>query len=293
LPADAPSAESASGNARLVHESLQAHGALFFEDLLAATGLLPAQLEDALSELAARGLVTSDGFAALRVLVSPDLRRKLNNGRRGLARRTRKMYQRGRWSRFPAFVPRVEVTERSERWARQLLNRYGVMFRDLLAREDVAPKWGELVRVYRRLESQGKVRGGRFVSGVGGEQYALPDAVDRLRRVRDAQPSGENLILSAADPLNLFGVILPGERIPALASNAVAIRDARLVASFQAGEVRFHASLPLEEQAQLGRKVRISAAARLRRDSALAEEQRYNRWERRVPAAPEEAGSLV
>ncbi len=229
VPADA----FARGDARAVYEALAVHGALFFDDLLSATGLLPAQLEGALSELAALGAVTSDGFATMRMLVTPDLRRKAASVRNGRGRASPKSYQRGgRWSRFPAVPPQVEPRQRAERWAQQLLNRYGVMFRDLFAREDLAPSWGELVSIYRRWEAQGRVRGGRFVTGVGGEQYALSEAVDRLRRLRDehgesrtdfqsVQANGQPLlkqcvILSAADPLNLVGIVTPGPRIPAV-----------------------------------------------------------------------------
>jgi ATP-dependent Lhr-like helicase len=292
----AAAGELARGDAMAVFEVLAGHGALFFDDLLAATGLLPAQLEDALSELAALGAVTSDGFATMRMLVSPELRRRANAGSNGRRKHTaRKAYQRGgRWSRFPAVSPKMKPAERNERWAWQLLNRYGVMFRDLLTREDVAPAWGELVPIYRRFEAQGKIRGGRFVSGVAGEQYALPEAVDRLRRVRDEPPSGQCLILSAADPLNLFGVIVPGERVPALASNALAVIDGRLVASLQAGEVRFHEtlSLPPDQQMQITRDLRTSGLVRSRDDALQVEQHRLKRWERTPAGARKTTRSL-
>jgi ATP-dependent Lhr-like helicase len=323
LPPDRTAADGqARGNARLVYEALAAHGALFFDDLLLATGLLPAQLEDALSELAALGAVTSDGFATMRMLVTPDLRRKAAS--RGGRRKSHKSYQRGgRWSRFPAVPVAVQAfvgvqasacesphklppsARRAEQWAQQLLHRYGVMFRDLLTHEDLAPAWGELVTIYRRWEAQGRVRGGRFVSGVGGEQYALPEAVDRLRRCRDesrtdfqsVQPDGQSIlqrcvILSAADPLNLVGVVTAGPRIPALASAAIALLEGRLVASYQCGEVQFHAPLEPEQQVELGRAIRISAAARMLPLAAEREQRRLQRWQRPAEQARETARGL-
>ncbi|HXT61216.1 MAG TPA: DEAD/DEAH box helicase, partial [Pirellulales bacterium] len=173
-------------SARDVYETLVSEGASFFHDLAAMTGLLPAQLEDALGELAALGLVTADGFATIRSLVSLDSQRKgaaPRMRRRGGAKR--KYARGGRWSKFPPRLPPVDPAERIESWSRQLLRRYGVMFRDLLARETVAPAWRELAAVYRRWEAQGKIRGGRFVSGGAGEQFALPEAVERLREIRE------------------------------------------------------------------------------------------------------------
>jgi ATP-dependent Lhr-like helicase len=298
-PERAPADAFARGDARAVYEALVAHGALFFDDLLAATGLLPAQLEAALSELAALGAVTSDGFATLRMLVTPDLRRKAAADRNGRDRSSRKSYQRGgRWSRFPAVAAKVDPRQRTERWAQQLLHRHGVMFRDLLAREDLAPPWGELVTIYRRWEAQGRVRGGRFVTGVGGEQYALPEAVDRLRRLRDESTTDcqsvlqHCVILSAADPLNLVGIITPGPRIPAVSRAALALVDGRLVASYQSGRVAFHAPLEPAQQAELGRAIRISAAARMLPLAAEREARRLQRWQRPGSPARDEVRNL-
>jgi len=289
LPLERSQAETlARGNALVVYEALAAHGALFFDDLLMATGLLPAQLEDALSELAALGAVTSDGFATMRMLITPSLRRPRGNGRHAQGRAS---YRRGgRWSRFPAVQPKIEPRQRAERWAQQLLARYGVMFRDLLAREDLAPSWGELVGIYRRWEAQGRVRGGRFVSGVGGEQYAQPEAVERLRRLRDDPPRSRTdcqsvlqdaVILSAADPLNVVGIITPGERVPAQARSKIALLDGRLVAVYQSGEVRFIEPLDPIQQVELDRAMRISAAARML--APERETERLKRWQ--LPAA--------
>jgi ATP-dependent Lhr-like helicase len=262
-PERAGGEQFARGPARAVFDVLAAHGALFFDDLLAATGMLPAQLEDALSELAALGAVTSDGFGTIRLLVAPDLRRSAE--RRARRRGTRRPYaRRGRWSRFPAFPVAVSPHERREKWAWQLLQRYGVVFRDLLAREDLAPRWSELVGVFRRLEAQGKVRGGRFVSNVAGEQYALPEAVEQLRAVRDDAASREVVYVSAADPLNLAGIITPQERLPAIASNTLALQDGRLIGTCQSGEVRLWAKLDPVAEVEVARELRFSAASRLR-----------------------------
>ena len=189
-------------DAQAAYEALSNHGALFFDDLLAVTKLLPSQLEDALRELAALGLVTSDGFAAVRGLSSKS--RHAIGRRAGRAKRGKTTYsQGGRWSRFPPFVQQVSAEERAERWAWLLLRRYGVMFRDLLARESVAPAWRDLLPVYRRLEMRGEIRGGRFVGGVAGEQFALPEAVERLRKHRDRPAAETWSVISAVDPLNL------------------------------------------------------------------------------------------
>ncbi len=290
-PLDRPSPEQgARGAARLVYETLTAHGALFFDDLLLATGLLRAQLEDALSELAALGAVSSDSFSAIRRLTAPEARRKpraRRKNRRAAASRA------GRWSRFPAVPLKQDPATRLERWAWQLLRRWGVVFRDLLARETVAPAWRELVPVYRRLEAQGKVRGGRFVSGVSGEQYAAPEAVERLRKARDADETelsngGEVVFLSAADPLNLFGVILGDERVPAIASNALAAIDGRLVAAFQAGQVRFLEDLPQERRAAIAREIQMNTVARRRRQSLDDDAQAAADWPHAQPVLTSE-----
>jgi ATP-dependent Lhr-like helicase len=235
--------ESARWDAQAVFEALSTHGALFFDDLLTATNLLPAQLDDALGELASLGLVTSDGFAAIRHLMV----KHHNAGRR--VRRARRPRGRayaagGRWSKFPPLVRATETEERAERWAWLLLNRYGVMFRDLLTREAAAPPWRGLAAVYRRLEMRGEIRGGRFVAGVAGEQFALPDAVERLRKHRDEQMAGESWqLISAADPLNFVGIITEGPRVPATRNNRVLFRSGRPIVAREAGAVRWVASV--------------------------------------------------
>jgi len=169
----------------------------------------------------------------------------------------------GRWSLFPGHVDVPARDVWLDRWCRQLLTRYGIVFRDLLARETAAPAWSELVRVLRRLELRGEINGGRFVSGVGGEQYALPRAVESLRQIRDQQPSGAWLVISAADPLNLAGILSPGPRLPATHKNALILQDGRVVATLIGGVVEFQSEFDPATQWQMrvamvrGRKAAI------------------------------------
>jgi ATP-dependent Lhr-like helicase len=224
-----------------VYEALTTHGALFFDDLRAASKLLPTQVEEALRELAALGLVTSDGFAAVRATIMKHSRAVRRSATRASNRRHRRAAysQTGRWSKFPPFVHQVSEDERTECWAWLLVARYGVVFRDLLARESLAPSWGELVRVYRRLEMRGEIRGGRFVAGVAGEQYALGEAVERLRRLRDEPPRDEWQIISAADPINLIGIITRDARVPATNFNRVLFVNGRPLAAAESRELRW------------------------------------------------------
>jgi ATP-dependent helicase Lhr and Lhr-like helicase len=228
-------------DAQTTYDALTAHGALFFDDLLSATRLLPAQLEDALRELAALGLVTSDGFAAVRATIVKHGATEWRTASRVRKRRHRRVayVHSGRWSKFPPFVQPPTNEERAERWARLLVNRYGVMFRDLLARESLAPSWRELVSVYRRLEMRGEIRGGRFVAGVAGEQFALAEAVERLRQMHD-EPANESLqVISAADPLNLVGIVTRDARVPATRSNRVLFSNGRPIAASESRSIRW------------------------------------------------------
>jgi ATP-dependent Lhr-like helicase len=127
--------------------------------------------------------------------------------------------------------------EALEQFARTLLRRYGVMFRRLLERESLKVSWFELGRVYRRLEARGEIRGGHFVSGVSGEQFALPEAIGLLRSLRKAKPAGELIMLSAADPLNLIGVLTPGPRITAIGANRLLLRDGVPIAALEGGQI--------------------------------------------------------
>jgi ATP-dependent Lhr-like helicase len=250
--------------ARTVYAALQQQGALFMHDLAPMTGFVPTRLQAALSELAAQGLVTADGFAALRALTPArkweKMRRRSPTGiARGMTYGTG-----GRWTLFPGRVEEIQKEERVQQWALQLLRRYGIVFRDLLARETVAPAWWELVSVYRRMEARGEIRGGRFVAAVGGEQYALPEAVEALRRPRGHENSW--LVISAADPLNLLGIVLTGARIPALRGSRLLFHNGRLVASLQGGELKFWIPFEPQVQEKIARALRLTQLPNLREE---------------------------
>jgi ATP-dependent helicase Lhr and Lhr-like helicase len=200
--------------ARDVLTSLQSKGALFFHELTRMTGRLASEVEDGLWELVAAGLVTADGFENLRALIDPKRRRG-----EGKARTARPRHAAGRWALLERGESRTEV----EFFAKLLLDRWGVIFRDLLARETLAPPWRELLQVYRRMEARGEIRGGRFVSGFVGEQFARPEAVDLLRHLRRSHGTDEEIIVSPADPLNLTGILLPGPRTGTLAQEPLVL----------------------------------------------------------------------
>ena len=271
-----PDGEGLSSPAQHVLEVLNDRGATFTADLLAATQMLPSQMDDVLGELVTRGWITADGFAGLRTLIS----QKSHGGRaashhRSERRRTT-MTALGRWSlRVPMnesvsqseSVSRSDGAEKSaqsngqltlplsearssteisspvrtasiaEDWAWQLIRRWGIIFRDLIMREEGAPSWFELLQVLRRLEARGEIRGGRFIVGVGGEQFALADTIQQLRRLRDEVPQQEILVISAADPLNLVGIITRHDRVPRTASNHVAYLNGVPIATVQGGEM--------------------------------------------------------
>jgi ATP-dependent Lhr-like helicase len=212
-------AQSLSEVARQVLEYLRQRGASFFADIVRATGRLKAEIETGLWELVAGGVVTADGFDNLRSLIDPKRRAGQGSGRT-----TRPRHSSGRWAilHTDSAVERDRVVE-ATCW--MMLKRYGVVFRDLLVRESNLPKWRELQIAFRRLEARGEIRGGRFVDGFLGEQFALPVAVESLRATRKLPPSGELITISAADPLNLVGVIVPGERVPAISGRTVSYRD--------------------------------------------------------------------
>ncbi len=208
-----------SHGAREVLAFLRQRGASFFADIVRGTGKLKAEVETALWELVAAGLVTADGFDNLRSLIDP--RRRAGQGS---GRTSRPRHSAGRWSLlYPIEQP--DRTKMIEATCSMLLARYGVVFRDVLARETIVPKWRELVQAFRRMEARGDIRGGRFVSGFLGEQYALPVAVESLRAARKLPPEGQVVTVSAADPLNLVGIVVPGERVAAISGKTVAYRD--------------------------------------------------------------------
>ena len=243
-----------SPRAQMVAEAIRAHGASFFDEMIGATGLLPSQLEEALAELVALGVVNSDSFAGLRALLVPSGERRPGpNGRR--RRRTVKfgMEDAGRWALARPGRASAEPTrpdpEAVEHVARTLLARYGVVFWRLLEREaDWVPPWRDLLRVYRRLEARGDIRGGRFVAGFSGEQFALPEAIGMLREARRKQATGTLVSLSAADPLNLVGILTPGARLPALTGNRLLYRDGIPIATLAAGEVRMLETLDAADE---------------------------------------------
>ena len=225
-----PPDESAAftGAAADVLAYLQASGASFPPDIARGANRLPSEVEDALWTLVAAGRVTADGFGALRGLVSGLAKRVQRKSRWSGGARARAQSALARaGSRWSLLQTRAAENEEdvTEARAAQLLRRYGVMMRELLAREPMAPPWSALARVYRRAEARGEARGGRFVAGFAGEQFALTEAVDALRAVHRREPQGEIVRLSASDPLNLIGVLTPGQRVPALPANAILYRD--------------------------------------------------------------------
>ena len=210
---------------------LRQRGASFFADVVRGTGKLKAEVETALWELVAAGLLTADGFDNLRALIDP----KRRSGQ-GSGRSARPRHSAGRWSLLYSGEA-VDHARALEAICWMLLRRYGVVFREMLTRESILPKWREVLIALRRLEDRGEVRGGRFVSGFLGEQFALPLAVESLRAMRNMTLSGETVTLSAADPLNLAGILVPGERVPANSGKFVAFRDGAAVSLAERGAV--------------------------------------------------------
>ncbi|MGE0120494.1 MAG: DEAD/DEAH box helicase [Dongiaceae bacterium] len=250
LSAGAEAAQPGS-RAAAVADYIRAHGASFFDELVEGTGLLRNQVEEALAELVALGLVTSDSFGGLRALLVPSDRRKpIAIGRRRRRTVAFGMEDAGRWAlarRAPAGA--AAPAEAVEHAARKLLHRYGVVFWRLLEREaGWLPPWRELLRVYRRLEARGDIRGGRFVAGFSGEQFALPDAIGALREARRKPETGALVSISGADPLNLAGILTPGPRLAALTGNRLLYRDGIPVALLAGGEVEFLETLDARSQ---------------------------------------------
>jgi len=222
IPRRETGAEETAGlgsDAATVLQFLRQRGASFFPEIVRGTGKLKAEVETALWELVAAGLLTADGFDNLRALIDP----KRRSGH-GSGRAARPRHSAGRWS----LLYSGEATERTqalEATCWMLLRRYGIVFREVLTRESMLPKWRELLITLRRLEDRGELRGGRFVSGFLGEQFALPIAVESLRAMRSQQASGEIVTISAADPLNFAGILVPGERVAANSGKFVSFRD--------------------------------------------------------------------
>ena len=223
--------------------ALRSRGASFIPDLMAACGLDEAAVRGALADLVAAGLVASDGFGGLRTII------RASGGRPAAVTRNSVT---GRWSLLAGHqssehqdtvqsgtgLQRCDREAAVELQARTLLRRYGVVFRRLLAREANVAPWRELTRVYRRLEARGEIRGGRFVSGMSGEQFALAGAIERLREIRRTPPDGRCLVISAADPLNLAGIVTAGDRVRAVTASRIAYRDGVPLAAMEGDYVR-------------------------------------------------------
>jgi ATP-dependent helicase Lhr and Lhr-like helicase len=238
-PPAATEGDCAEPAAALLLRCLQQRGALFSSELEAQLGVSSRDLNEALWDAVARGLITSDGFGALRGL----MRRRTESpvtSRFGSSRLRRGAHsnpaREGRWALFAKDAPKLEPDALAEALAEQLLARWGVVFADVVTRENLSLPYRELTWALRRLEARGVVRGGRFVNGFVGEQYALPEAVELLRSVRRSEPTGELVELSACDPLNLVGIVLPGARVPAQRGRSIILRDGGLVTEQVAAE---------------------------------------------------------
>jgi ATP-dependent Lhr-like helicase len=243
-----------TSRAQAVAEYIREHGASFFDEIAEHVGMLPVEVEDALAELVALGVVNSDSFAGLRVLLLPSGRRGKSTAY-GMRRKRRLalfgMADAGRWAlvRRPMAAASNRGDEAVEHIVRTLLRRWGVIFWKLLGREaDWLPPWRDMLMCCRRLEARGEIRGGRFVAGFSGEQYATPEAVGLLRDVRRKANTQQYVSLSAADPLNLIGIITPGPRLASLAGNRLLYRDGLPIATYAAEEVQYLVDLPEKEQ---------------------------------------------
>ena len=250
-------------DAQQIERALSEEGALFFGEIVRITRLLPSRVEQALAELVTQGCVTADGFEGLRALLLPEDKRAPfgNSERRRRHKSVTSVESGGRWSLLRRMLPAASdllVTESTERadsieaFARVLLRRYGVVSRRISEKESLHVSWFELIRVFRRLEARGEIRGGYFVGGLSGEQFARPEAIGLLRSIRKTKAKGEFIAISAADPLNLIGILTPGPRIPAVTSHRILLRDGVPIAALRAGQV-----IELERQRmEAGRSIR-------------------------------------
>ena len=252
--AQAPDPARLTTRARAVMEYLRAHGASFFDEIVESVGMLPVEAEEALAELVALGVVNSDSFGGLRALLVPAGQRGRASGRAGRRKRQMSLFamaDAGRWAlvRRTAEQPEEADDEAVEHAVRALLKRWGVIFWKLLTREAPwLPAWRQIVRCCRRLEARGEIRGGRFVAGFSGEQYAAPEAVTPLREARHRRDSGQYVSLSGADPLNLLGILTPGARLPSLAGNRLLYLEGVPIATYAAGEVQFLEKLSAKDE---------------------------------------------
>jgi ATP-dependent Lhr-like helicase len=256
-----PQVDELSPKAQKVHAALASQGALFFDELVSEAHLLRAELEIALQELVAAGLVNADSFAGLRALITPASKRSAHSGRRSRGAFIGGMDDAGRWALLRGAPPADNVEQQQRRGhapqtlehiAMTLLRRYGVVFWRLLEREaDWLPSWRELLRTFHRLEARGEIRGGRFVSGLAGEQFALPEAIPALREIRKRPLDGSLVSLSGVDPLNLVGTLLPGSKVPALIGSRLVYRDGIPAAAVIAGKPQYWLELDQEAMARL------------------------------------------
>jgi ATP-dependent Lhr-like helicase len=240
-----------SPDTKLVLESLQTKGASFFGEIAKQTGILPSRVEQSLAELVANGVVTSDSFEGLRALLIPSEKRIpfADSHRTRHHKSVTSVEFAGRWSLLRSADSLVRADpehadkavrapdEAIEAFARTLLRRYGIVFRRMIERESLNVSWFELGRVFRRLEARGEIRGGYFVSGVSGEQFALPEAIGLLRSMRKAPPQGELIAISGADPLNLAGILAPGPKVTAITGSRILLRDGVPIAALEGGNV--------------------------------------------------------
>lgn len=245
-------------NTQKVLDFLKEKGACFFDEIVVKTNLLNSQVEKAISDLVNLGLVTSDSYIGLRSLLVP-AKYKSTDGKRARHKQAASfsMEQAGRWSLIEP-TTEAETEDRMkelEMMAWKMLKRYGVAFRRLADKEKIMPPWRELVRILRRMEARGEIRGGRFVDGVWGEQFALPDAAPKLRKMRKKERTGHLVAISAADPLNLVGVMVPGAKVTNYMGNRILFRDGEAIATLESGEVTFLKDIPQEEQWQLKNKL--------------------------------------
>jgi ATP-dependent Lhr-like helicase len=222
-----------SSNGKLVRDILNENGASFFKDIVNSSGLLALQAEEAIAELIASGLVTSDSYTGLRALLTPA---KFKSRR---SKNVFSMEQAGRWSIINNESESINEEERTKQLSKVYLRRYGVVFRKLIDKEQGSPAWRDLLKVYRRMEARGEIRGGRFVDGVWGEQYALPEAVSLMRKTRNDKEKAKLVAISAGDPLNLTGIITTGHRVTSITSNRILYEDGEPVAMKEGKEVKF------------------------------------------------------
>jgi ATP-dependent Lhr-like helicase len=234
--------EELSSVTQTVFQYLTNRGASFFSDIVENTKLLKSQVEDSLAELVANGVVVSDSFSGLRALLTPGSRKTVAAAKRKQRQPVYDMASAGRWSILQRTVvtePAQLEAETVETVAWVLLRRYGVVFKRLLEREGVRVPWRVLLRTYHRLEARGEIRGGRFVAGISGEQFALPEAVGMLRAIRRAGAQESLISVSAADPMNLVGIITPGNRVTAHTGNRILYQDGAPIATLESGETKF------------------------------------------------------